>query len=240
MSFTYKGKCSDVMGFNITKRSVYNAPAFDINSVEVPGRSGDVLVSQNRYKNKNISYTGFLKAADFPGASQGERLSFGLRQLKGWLCSDVDYHDLKDTYDIGFTRKAFISGETAISDVLDRPDGAELTVTFNCEPFIYKDEEPYVLAAAGGIYNPFEFDASPRLEITMTAAGSLTVGDKTWNISTYSGTLIYDSMDWYDASNLKNSIVTGDGFPVLKPGKNNISWTGGISGVKIYPRFRTL
>lgn len=240
MSFTYKGKCSDVMGFNVTKRNVYNAPAFDINAVEVPGRSGDILISQNRYKNKTISYQGFMKAADFPGSSQGERLAFGLRQLKAWLCSDVDYHDLKDTYDLGFTRHAFISGETSISDILDRPDGAELTITFNCEPFIYKDTEPIELSIEGGTYNPFAFDASPRLEITMTAAGSLTVGDSTWNISTYSGTLIYDSMDWYDSSALKNSLVTGDGFPVLKPGKNNISWTGGISGVKVYPRFRTL
>jgi hypothetical protein len=90
--------------------------------------------------------------------------------------------------------------------------------------------------------NPTEWPSKPRLEITMSGAGTLTVNGKTWSIGAYTGTLICDSeiMDWYDASNLKNSLVSGDGFPELQPGENVITYTGGITKVVAKPRWRTL
>lgn len=156
MSFIFNGVSSDTMKFNVTSRQVYNAPAYDLNAIEVPGRSGDLLNPQNRFKNKQISYTGFLKASDFEGSTWREKLSTGLIQLKGWLCSDAgSYHELTDDYDPGFTRYGYISGETAISDIQDRPFGVTLTVTFNCKPYMYKAGEPMELpetkSASGSI-----------------------------------------------------------------------------------------
>lgn len=143
MSFVYRGTSSDTMHFNVTERQVYNAPAFDVNTIEVPGRSGDVLNSQNRFKNKTIVYTGFLREQDFPGDSKRARLSRGLRNLKAWICGDPGkYHDLTDDYDPGFVRRAFVSGETAINEILDQPDGVTITVTFYAEPFMYEATNP--------------------------------------------------------------------------------------------------
>ena len=244
MSFTFNSKNSTAKGFNVTSRQVYSAPAYDLNAIEVPGRSGDVLNPQNRYKNKIVSYTGFMKTSDFAGATKRERLSAGTRALKGWLLADAGaYHDLTDDYDPGFTRRAYISGETAISEVLDRPDGVELTISFNCEPFMYgPTATDSTFTTSGTISNPNEFSSLPLITITMSSGGTLTVGSKTWTIGTYSGTLYVDSevMDWYDAGALKNNLVTGDGFPELEPGSNSISFTGGISKVVITPRWRTL
>ena len=150
MSFTYRGTTSDSMHFNVTERQVYNAPAFDVNAIEVPGRSGDVLNSQNRFKNKTIVYTGFLREQDFPGDSKRARLSRGLRNLKAWICGDPGkYHDLTDDYDPGFIRRAFVSGETAINEILDQPDGVTITVTFYAEPFMYEATEPIELPETG-------------------------------------------------------------------------------------------
>lgn len=90
--------------------------------------------------------------------------------------------------------------------------------------------------------NPTQWPSQPRLEITMSGAGTLTVNGKTWSIGSYTGTLICDSeiMDWYDAGALKNSLVSGDGFPELVPGDNVITYTGGITKVVATPRWRTL
>lgn len=156
MSFVWNGVSSDTMKFNVTSRQVYNAPAYDLNAIEVPGRSGDLLNPQNRFKNKQVTYTGFLKASDFEGSTWREKLSTGLIQLKGWLCSDAGaYHELTDDYDPGFTRYGYISGETAISDIEDRPFGVTLTVTFNVKPYMYKAGEPMELpetkSASGSI-----------------------------------------------------------------------------------------
>lgn len=460
MSFIFNGVSSDTMKFNVTSRQVYNAPAYDLNAIEVPGRSGDLLNPQNRFKNKQVSYTGFLKASDFEGSTWREKLSTGLIQLKGWLCSDAgQYHELTDDYDPGFTRYGYISGETAISDVQDRPFGVTLTVTFNCKPFMYKAGEPMELpetkSASGSIItitdgaenaplkscvvniepvqsgsgdpspsnirpisgwtqvnvwvkptydttltptatiplgqtvyggtldvvtgklvvdragvrigdktwaydatytrfyatfsdskiegtrsqtilcsafathnsgdtigsvpnnaiynggtnralyiktnlytdpttfkaafaddlivypldtpievdltpqtiktllginniwadagemiieypipteNPYPFGSRPLYEITMAGTGTLVVNGKEWTITDYTGTLYCDTeaMEWYDVSQLRNNIVSGDGWPVFEAGENSVSYTGDITKVMVTPRWRTL
>lgn len=244
MSFIWNGTSSDAMGFNVTSRQVYNAPAYDVNAVEVPGRSGDVLNPQNRFKNKVVSYTGFMRASDFAGATKREKISAGTRALKGWLLSEEGYHDLTDDYDPGFIRRGYVSGETAISDILDRPDGVGLTITFNCEPFMYgpSESDTTITASSGTVTNPNAFEAYPLIALTMSGAGTLTVSGKTWSIASYTGTLYCDSnvKDWYDAGALKNSLVTGTDWPTLKPGSNTISRTGSISKIVITPRWRTL
>lgn len=165
MSLTYRGTSSDDVHFNVTERRVYNAPAFDVTGIEVPGRSGDVLNSQERFKNKAIVYTGFIRSSDFPGDTTWERLSRGLRTIKAWVCGDAGkYHDLTDDYDPGFVRRAFVSGETAISEVLDRPDGATITITFMAEPFMYEESDPIELPetdTASGAIASFEGVAAP-------------------------------------------------------------------------------
>ena len=90
--------------------------------------------------------------------------------------------------------------------------------------------------------NPTLFDSQPFLTLEMTDAGNLVVNNKTWQIAQYSGTLYCDSenMDWYDSTQLQNSLVTGDGFPELEPGENVIYYTGGINKVTVEPRFKTL
>ena len=245
MSFTYNGVSSDAKKLNITERHVYNAPDFDVQAIEVPGRSGDLLNPQNRYKNKTITYIGFVRSADFAGATQWERMSAALRELKAWLCADAGtYHDLTDDYDPGYIRRAYISGETSIDLIHDRPNGATVTVTFNAQPFMYGPAYAGLVLTGGGgtITNPNGFASLPRIEITMSSSGTLTIGSKSWTIGTYSGKLICDSetMDWYDTTQLRNSLVTGSGWPVLEPGETTIFWTGGISKVKIIPRWRTL
>ena len=143
MSFTWQGISSDTMKFNIDDRQVYNAPAFDVTAYEVPGRSGDLLDTQNRFKNKDVVYTGFLRSKDFAGTTYYEKLSNGLRALKMWLLSNPgQYHDLTDDYDPGFVRKGFVFGETAIKEVGRNAFGSTIQVTFRCKPFMYAATTP--------------------------------------------------------------------------------------------------
>lgn len=143
MSFTWQGISSDTMKFNIDDRQVYNAPAFDVTAYEVPGRSGDLLDTQNRFKNKDVVYTGFLRSKDFAGTTYYEKLSNGLRALKMWLLSNPgQYHDLTDDYDPGFVRKGFVFGETAIKEVGRNAFGSTIQVTFRCKPFMYAITTP--------------------------------------------------------------------------------------------------
>lgn len=247
MSFTYKGISSDIMGLNITERTVYNAPAYDLNAVEVPGRSGDILNPQNRFKNKRIQYTGYVRSAAFSGATPQEKLSNALIALKGWLCSDAGlYNELTDDYDPGFTRRAYIDGETAIEEVQRNSFGATVQVTFMTEPFMFAPDATQAIDRGAVLINPYPFPALPLLTMTIESFGLFRIdnsaGRKEWEIPLYTGTLYCDSevMDWYDSEQLQNNIVRGSGFPVLLPGENTIDYTGGLRSIIISPRWRTL
>lgn len=252
MSFTFNAIDSDNMGFNITSRKVYNAPEYDVTSVEVPGRSGNVLIPQGRFKNKKVSYTGFLIADTFAGQTKAERLSNGLRRLKGFLLrSPGEYKPLTDDYDPGFTRYAYVDGEIAISDILDRPEGAELTITFDCKPFLYEPSVYYDGPSPITLENPYNFESNPEIYIALSSStgtmkiskGTTTLG--TWTFTGASGNRFHwvpEDMEWIDNSdNLVNNKVStnGSNIPYLPTGTSKIELTG-IGSFTIYPNWRTL
>lgn len=259
MSFTFRGISSTTMGFNVTKRTVYTAPAYDVNAVEVPGRSGNVLIPQNRFKNKRVVYTGFLRADDFVGATKAAKLSAGLIALKGWLLYEYiagEYQTLTDDYDPGFTRYAYVEGETSITDIQDRPEGAEISVTFDCQPFMYAPDDTRT-ATTGDISltNPYKFVAYPTISVKLSSStGTLTIKDgyDTVNVWTFTGTsgdsFIFrpDAMEWIDGyGNLVNNKVTLTNasplFPILNPEPNPMTIsTTGISNIEVKPNWRTL
>ena len=47
-------------------------------------------------------------------------------------------------------------------------------------------------------------------------------------------------MNCYKDTVLKNDTVTGEGFPVLKPGENSIACAGNVRRVEVVPRWRCL
>ena len=252
MSFVFDGISSTNMGFNVTKRVVYSAPAYDVTAVEVPGRDGDVLIPQGRFKNKKVSYTGFLIADTFAGQTKAERLSNGLRWLKVFLLSEPgEYKRLTDDYDPGFTRHAYVDGEIAISDILDRPEGAEMTITFNCKPFMYLADESAEGTRTITLENPFRFEAYPEIRAalssttgTMTISkGSTTIG--TWTFTGASGNRFHwdpEDMEWDDLNgNLVNNrvVTSGSSIPYLPTGNITVTLTG-MGSAMIYPNWRTL
>lgn len=252
MSFTFNAIDSDNMGFNITSRQVYNAPEYDVTSVEVPGRSGNVLIPQGRFKNKKVSYTGFLIADTFAGQTKAERLSNGLRRLKGFLLrSPGEYKPLTDDYDPGFTRYAYVDGETAISDIQDRPEGAELTITFDCKPFLYVPSVSYDGPSPITLDNLYDFESYPEIYIALSSStGTMKISKGTttlgiWTFTGASGNRFYwvpEDMEWIDHDgNLVNNKVStnGSNIPYLPLGASKIELTG-IGSFTIYPNWRTL
>lgn len=256
MSFTWNGATSDQMGLNVTSRVVYTGPAYSLETVSVPGRSGDILIPNNRYNNKKVTYTGYMRSTGCVGDTPYERLSNGLILLRAWLLQNPGvYLDLEDTYDPGYTRKAFIDGEIGIKEVQDQAFGATVQITFNVQPFMYGPQVPdIVLSRDTGtswkeleIINPNSFASSPRIVFDMTSTGYFRITDAngtvtSWTIDTVlGGDVIYDNMDWFDESNLLDASVSNSAiFPTLEPGSNKIGILAGVRTVTVTPRWRTL
>ena len=241
-SFTYNGVNSLDMGLRIESKNVFSAPAYDTRFQAIPGRDGDLILPNGRFPNVQITYTVFL-----PTKSQSE-LSEKMTAVKAWLYTEPDrYHRLTDTYDTQTFRRAVINTQLDVEDQL-RKIGV-FTVSFSCLPFKFLfsgQQKVSVSASPYTLANPTVFAAKPFIKVLGSGAGTLRItssrhNDK-WEFAGIDGYVEIDSeeMNFYKGSVSCNEAVEGSGFPILRPGNNGISFTGGISGLTIVPRWVTL
>ena len=179
---------------------------------------------------------------------QIQSLADTLRAIRGWLFAEPDrYHPITDSYDTGFVRYGVIKEGLDIEEQLNRI--GSFTVNFSCKPFRYSEagNESVSVATSGEVLNnPFPFTSRPYLRITGSGEGTLTIqsagSNRTWTFSDIDGYVEADSeqMNFYKDTLLKNDTVTGSGFPLLYPGDNTLSFSGGITALAVTPRWCTL
>ena len=241
--FTYNGRSSADFGLHIEKKDVFSAPEYDAEFISIPGRSGDIINPNRRFSNIKVTYTMFLARKNTAA------LADVLRNIKGWLYSEPDrYHEITDSYDAEYFRYGVISGNLDIEEQLNKV--GSFTVTFNCKPYKYSlagQETVSADASVLTITNPTAFESRPYIKLY----GSGTVRLMVSSIGQGTTTLVLSGVDEYieidsELMNcfkdtvLKNNAVTGEGFPVLKPGENTIACAGNVRRVEVIPRWRCL
>lgn len=228
--FTFNGTDSRTFGVYISGQGTFSAPARAYNLLTIPGRNGALVGSEKRLENKDLTYPAFI-VVDFDRS---------LAALRSFLLSQVGYKKLQDSYHPDEYRKALFVGPLD-PDVEESNKEGKFNLVFNCMPqrFLVSGDEVTTLTASGTITNPTLFPAQPLLRVY--GAGTLGIGSETIMISqadVYTD-IDCEMMDAYKGTVSKNALVSvsGDDFPVLGPGTNNISLGSGISRVEITPRW---
>lgn len=228
-TFTYNGTVSSTYGIFIEHRPVMSFPKRVIESIAVPGRSGNLLFDTGAYENVTLTYQVAYKGNVRPNGVN----------IATWLYQN-DYLTLTDTYEPSYFRKAVYVSPLNVTDIINVAGRA--TITFDCKPQRYLLSGQTVLSPTNGgsISNTYQ----PSLPIiTLSGNGTLTVGSRTVTISGNTGTLTIDSERQtaeVGGNNANNLITLSDGFPVLENGSTTISWTTGITNVKVTPNWWTL
>lgn len=236
-SFTYNGKCSADFGLHIEKKDVFSAPEYDAEFISIPGRSGDIINPNRRFANIKVTYTVFLARKNIAA------LAAVLRDIKGWLYSEPDrYHEITDSYDAGYFRYGVRSGNLDIEEQLNKIGC--FTVTFNCKPYKYSFAGQETVAADASeltITNPTAFESRPYIKLYGSGAVALMMqpqgrGMMISNLDEY---IEIDSelMNCFKDTTPKNDTVTGDGFPMLKPGTTTIACAGNVQRIEVIPRW---
>ena len=226
------------MGLRIESKNVFSGPEYEVDFLSIPGRDGDLIAGSGRFPNVQVTYSVFIPAKTVSELSQK------ITAVKAWLYSGLNsYHTLSDTYDTAFFRHAVFAGKLDIEDELNRI--GIFTISFSCKPFRYDDAgtESVTLATGEVLLNPYPFTSKPILRIEGSGKGTLTIqsegSNATWNFTSIDEYVEADSeqMNFYKDSEPKNDTVSGDGFPLLYPGENTVSFTGGITAVTVIPRW---
>lgn len=239
--FIYNGIKSSDLGVYIQNKNIFSSPKYDASFVSIPGRNGDLIASNGRYPNTSISYTCFIVAKSI------EELSDKVTTVKNWLYKEPDrYHDLIDSYDVNFKRKAVFNSKLDISDEVNKI--GTFTVVFSCKPqrYLVSTLEKETYTEEFVVNNPYSLNAKPYLKIYGSGDITLTISsegtNKIWIIKNVEEFIECDSelMNFYKGTELQNGKVTGDDFPELFTGDNSIAWKGDVTKVEIIKRLVTL
>ena len=221
---TWNGTASDTLGVFISGTGVWDAPELDVTAYEIPGRNGDLLIPNNRYKNIEITYPCFTP----------DSFSTRAQSIKNWLRSSNTYQKLTDTYDTTHYREAIPTGLLTFEPVGSNR-GANFQIVFNAKPqrFLNTGDTFYILTTGDVKDNPTQYNALPLFYcagFTSSATLSVTNSLGTFTLTATSarsyGTYIDCSTQnvYYSATNL-NDKFTGT-FPVLAPGNNTFTFSG--------------
>ena len=244
-TLTWGGKNSLAdFGLYVSGPGVHNAAEEDVTVFSIPGRNGDLIVSNNRYKNIEVSYPAFIPRS-FSSMEQ---------KIRSWLRKTPQYLDLTDTYDTTHFRKARAVGVLEFEPV--RSDAANVEIIFDCMPqrFLTSGDVDATFSALGSAHvwggsNPTGFVAKPLVKLSGIGAGlevefiTDTFGTVTLTATTsYADTVAIDceTQDVYDltnGTNLNDLFTFSGDFPAFGAGANRIIVTGTHSSALVKPRW---
>lgn len=231
--FTLDGKTSRSFGLYISGSGAFNAPERAVETLEVPGRNGNLIVDQGRFKNVTQSYKAFIPK-DF---------AVNAEAVRAWLLSKTSYRRLEDTYNPDVYRMARFAGPISWN-VRALCAGGEAELLFDCKPqrFLKSGESKLTITQQTMLQNPTSFPALPLLTVYGSGAGSVQIGDQSIAISSISDHVLIDCelQDAYKGSENKNGTISLSEFPSLDPGTTEISFSGGVTKIDLIPRWWTL
>ena len=233
----YNGKPLSDFGLYISGNGTFNSPERDVTKVEVPGKSGDLIFDNGRFKNVTITYRdSFILEEDHDEFIFARKM----RELSSFIKSSPGYHRLEDTYHPDEYRLAICT--TGLDPEVYNLVGGVFDLEFDCKPqrFLKSGEAPVTFTSAGRILNPTSLSSKPLIRVY--GYGSVGIGNETITISSNSNAYIdidCDMLNCYCGTVNCNGYVSlnSDEFPVLVPGPNDINFEGHISKVVITPRW---
>lgn len=233
--FTINGEDSRNYGVYISGQGTFSSPARALNTIQIPGRNGDLVGPERRFENGTLKYPAFIYSS----------FAANLQSFRALLNSLFGYQKLVDSYHPNEFRMVLFRGPFE-PDVNAKNGAGSFDIEFECKPqrYLASGEAVTTLTADDSITNPTLFDARPLIRVY--GKGTLGIGSETITIaSNMPGSYVdidCEMMDAYFSTANRNQYISlsGNDFPVLSPGANGITLGTGITQVEITPRWFTI
>lgn len=234
-SLYFNGHSSSEYSCHIEHKPEIPVPEAKYEEYEVPGRNGKLHADLGYYGNVTVTYQLYFHGRN-PTADDA-------RSVKKWLAGTPGPHELSDGYDPNYFYFATAKPGN-ITNILNRY--GRFSVDFDCDPrhFLYAGYQKTTLQNGQALLNPLDQSALPFLEVTGDGnEGKIVVNGVEFVVKPAADKIMYcdcENLDAYLTGGTSANDRIGGTWPVLKEGKNTISWSGGVTGVKIIPRWWTL
>ena len=156
--FTLDGVDCRTMGVYISGSGTYSAPARRYNVVQIPGRNGDLVVSDNSFENAIIKYPCFIC----------DNFDTNIANFRSFLMSRNGYVSLTDTYHPNERRQVLFTGSFE-PELNDKLDVASFELEFSAKPqrWLLSGDEKKTVVSGGmlSMENPTRFPALPTFYV---------------------------------------------------------------------------
>lgn len=238
--FTLGGYRSTDYGIIMTAPPKMVFAEADVETISVAGRSGDLIISKDRYKNVSVSYDCAILPEDDKTLREAALAAMPL------LRPSPAYQRLVNTYHPDSYRLARVSGAVSIDSIVEQ--AGTFSITFDCKPqrYLFPGLETLSFTSPGSINNAYMI-ALPLIKVYGSGDGQISVGGTVVQLigQTDPITLDCDIQDaYYETGDgileNRNNQISAPKFPQLLPGVNAVSWSGGVARLEITPRWWTL
>lgn len=213
---------------------LFDSPEKEVDFFSVAGRTGDLSISKNRYKNKNRQIPCFIRT-DFKA---------NFSALTNYLLAQDGYGILETSEEPDvFIEAEFVDAVEPVTGSFNK--SGKFTLVFNCKPQKWLKSGLNGYTVSNGdtleLENPTLHSSDPLVEVYGT--GSFTINGITVQVNANNSVVTVDSaiQDAYESTISRNNdieITPGSDFPKLTKGANEISASG--CDIVIYPRWYRL
>ncbi len=226
--FIFKGKDSRDFGILISAAPEKVRAERRVKQVTIPGRNGELTVDERTYEPYVISVECSTRGSD--------RLDEILAWLDGAgeliLCTEPDK-----------VFRASIYNKISVADMIYLYNS--FLLQFRVQPFKYSVNalsDTLDLTAPTTIRNSGTVYSEPLITVYGNGDITLTINGADFPLYGVNESITIDSeiLEVFKGDTNQNSKYGGVEFPRFEVGKNEISWTGKVSKIKIQPRWRWL
>ena len=226
--FTFNGHSTGELGLLVSGINIYGSPSRIVEKINIPYRSGDLIIDTGAYSNYMLTYT--VDIIDNTKATA--------EAISQWLLNTAGYCRLTDTYNTDIYRMAAYYNQLDYTlSALYRYGRA--TITFDCKPqkYLLTGETAVTITSSSyTLNNPSAMVSKPLLRLTGT--GTAVVNGTTIVVNSVDEyvDIDCDTMQIFKGTTNKSSTVTMTDFPQLKSGNNTITKSG-LTNIIVTPRW---
>lgn len=121
MYFTFNEVSSETYGLKVKQSNHLSRPAKKVESISIPGRTGNLIIDDGSKENLSIELICTLDCRQY------SNIAFVARQISDWLQNPIGYQTL--VMGDGMTFKAVCTNQIDISEVID--NFGEVSIRFD-------------------------------------------------------------------------------------------------------------
>lgn len=239
--FVFNGTASTDFRLIVSGGGTFGAPKREYETVDIPGRSGSLLIDKGYWDDAEITYkgVGFIPERLYPG-----NMDLRLAAVRSWLLSPLGYRRLEDTWHPDEYRMAYVSSDFDPSLLSDLEAGT-VDIKFTAKPqrFLKIGEDEITVTNGMQLVNPTVFPAYPLINVVGNGTVTFANADGTFSCKvTRNATIDCDFMNVYNGRENLNYYATftlpstDETKMHLADGLNTITYSG-FSKVTMIPRW---